>query len=153
MSTFYPVVATRTSGILAQTRLITQLNVQQLDIQRLQNQISLGRRIAVPSEDTSAAKRGQTLQLLLELKAQAQTNVQTSQSYLDATDTTLSQVATLVSNIRGAAVEAASDTSTDSTRQAAAAEVHRAIEQLVATGNQSFRGRFLFGGSRTNAAP
>lgn len=153
MSGFYPVPSTRTTGLLAQTRLIAQLNGQQLEIQRLQNQISLGRRILTPSEDAPAAQRGQTLQLLLELKAQAQTNAKTSQSYLDATDTSLANVATLLSNIRGSAVEAASDTSTTTTRQAAAAEIRRAIDQLVATGNQTFRGRYLFGGSRTTAAP
>ena len=89
MSGFYPVPSTRSTHLLAQTRLIQQLNVDQLDLLQLQTAISTGRRISRPGEDPSAAQRGQTLQRLLELKAQAQTNAQTAQSYLDATDTAL----------------------------------------------------------------
>ncbi len=153
MSGFYPVPSTRTSGLLEQIRLTTQLSGQQLDIERLQNQISTGRRITRPSDDVPAAQRGQSLQLLLELKAQAQTNAKASQSYLDATDTALSNVAKLLSDVRGFAVEASSDTSTSATRLTAADEVGRAITQLVATGNQTFRGRALFAGSRDTSAP
>ena len=153
MSGFYPVPATRSSSFLAQTRVLQQLNQDQLAIQRLQNQISTGRRVLVPSDDAPAALRGQTLQRLLELKAQAQTNIQTSQSYLDASDTALSNVAKLLSDVRGLAVEANSDTSTDQQRQTAAAEVGRSIEQLLSVANQNFRGRYLFGGSRADGAP
>jgi len=153
MSGFYPVPTTRSSGFIAQTRLLQQLNYDQVAIQRLQNQISTGRRIAVPSEDAPAAQRGQTLQRLLELKAQAKINTQTTQSYLDATDTALSNVAKLLSDVRGLAVEANSDTTTDAARQVAADEVSRALEQLLSTANQSFRGRYLFGGSRAFGPP
>src|SRR5688572_24661155 len=113
MAGFYPVPSTRTTTMLQQARLLQQLNFDQLAIQRLQVQISTGRRIATPSQDAPAADRGQTLQRLLELKAQAQTNLQASQSYLDATDTSLANVTTLLTEVRGLAVEAASDTSTD----------------------------------------
>jgi flagellar hook-associated protein 3 FlgL len=150
---FYPVPSIRTTALLAQTRLLQQLNSQQIVIQRYQNQISTGRRIAVPSEDVAAAVRGQTLQRLLELKAQAQTNVQASQSYLDATDAALSGVTKLISDIRAVALEAANDTSDDHMRQVAAEQVEHAIEELLATGNQNFRGRYLFAGSRSTAAP
>src|SRR5262245_22238238 len=109
MAGFYPVPSTRTTGLLQQARVLQQLNFDQLAIQRLQTQLSTGRRIAVPSQDAPAANRGQTLQRLLELKAQAVSNLQASQSYLDATDSTLANVTTLLSNIRGLAVEAASD--------------------------------------------
>jgi flagellar hook-associated protein 3 FlgL len=153
MAGFYPVPATRSSSFLAQTRLLQQLNLDQLAIQRLQTQISTGRRVLVPSDDAPAALRGQTLQRLLELKAQAQINIQTSQSYLDASDTALSNVAKLISDVRGLAVEANSDTSTDQQRQTAAEEVGRAIEQLLSVANQNFRGRYLFGGSRADGAP
>jgi flagellar hook-associated protein 3 FlgL len=153
MAGFYPVPSTRTTGLLQQARILQQLNFDQLAIQRLQNQISTGRRIERPSYDAPAANRGQTLQRLLELKAQAQTNVQAGQSYLDATDAALSNVTTLLTEVRGLIVEASSDTSTDATRQVAAEEVSRAIEQLIAKANQNFRGRYLFAGTRSSEEP
>jgi flagellar hook-associated protein 3 FlgL len=153
MAGFYPVPSTRSTHLLSQTRLIQQLQADQVSIQRLQTQIASGLRITVPGEDPSAALRGQTLQRLLELKAQAKTNAQTAQSYLDASDTALSNVAKLLTDVRGEALGAANDTATDAIRQAAADQVAQAITQLLNTGNQEFRGRHLFAGSNSADAP
>lgn len=153
MAGFYPVPATRTTALLGQNRILQQMHADQIAIQRLQNQISTGRRIAAPSEDAPAAMRGQTLQRLLELKAQAEQNLRTSQSYLDATDTAMQHVTKLLSDIKAVALEAASDTSTDATRAVAAEEVKRAIEQLLNTANHNFRGRYLFAGTRSGEIP
>ena len=51
-------------------RLLAQLQGDQLDIFRLQNQVSTGRRITLPSEDAPAAQRAITLQRLIERKTQ-----------------------------------------------------------------------------------
>src|ERR1044072_3949919 len=107
MACFYPVPAGRSTNLLAQTRLVQQLNNDQLAIQKLQNQISTGKKIAAPGDDPSAAHRREQLQPILELKAQAKTNPQAAQSYLDATDSALSNVTTLISSVRAAAVGAA----------------------------------------------
>jgi flagellar hook-associated protein 3 FlgL len=79
--------------------------------------------------------------------------VQAAQSYLDATDTSLSSVAKLLTDIKSAALAANSDTATDATRAAAAQQVDQAITQLLNTANQNFRGRYLFAGSRSTMAP
>ena len=62
MSGFYPVPSTRSTNLLASTRLIQQLNSDQLGLQRLQNSISTGKRLTTAGEDPSAAQRGQTLE-------------------------------------------------------------------------------------------
>src|SRR5207248_5407824 len=134
---------------LSQSAVIQQVSNQQLDIQRLQTEISSGQRIATPSDDAPAALRAEVLQRLIELKTQAQTNLQATQSYLDASDAALANVSSLHTDVRSSAVAAASDTSTDATRQAAADEVNQALDQLLTVGNQNFRGRYLFAGSRS----
>ncbi|MDX1947981.1 MAG: flagellin [Pirellulaceae bacterium] len=153
MAGVYPVPTTRTSDLLNQTRLLAQLQSDELEILRYQSQISTGRRLAAPSDDAPAALRAQSLQRLLELKAQAQTNLRASQSYLDATDTAVADVATTLSSIRATALGVSDSSSSDAAREAAATEVRRAIEQLVSVGNQNFRGRYLFAGSRTTTVP
>lgn len=153
MAGFYPVPSTRSTHLLAQTRLVQQLHSDQLAIQQLQSQISTGLRISRPGEDPSAAQRGQTLQRLLEIKAQAKISAQTAQSYLDATDTALSNVAQLVTDVRGEALGAANDTATPAIRAAAAQQVAEAINQLLSTGNQNFRERYLFAGSKLDQSP
>src|ERR1051325_11396951 len=109
MSGFYPIPSTRSTNLLAQTRLIQQFNSTQLDLQRLQNEISTGKRIAAPGEDPGAAQRGLALQRLLTLKGQAQTNTQVAQSYLNATDASLANVSQLLTDVRSTAAAANSD--------------------------------------------
>ncbi len=153
MAGIYPIPSTRTSSLLSQQRLISQLQLDQIDIQRLQTQISTGRRLTVPSDDSSAALRAVSIQRLLELKSQNKVNLTTSQSYLDATDTAVANVAQLLTSVRSTAQGAVGVTASDADRQAAVSEIHGAIEQLLSIGNEKFRDRYLFAGSRNGTRP
>src|SRR5689334_4019486 len=153
MAGIIPLPPTRISDSLVRQRLLSQLQSDQLDLFRLQNEVSTGRRITVPSEDVAASRRAMTLQRLLERKTQLKSNVETGQTFLKSTDVALNNVASLLGDIRGTALGAAGTTSTDEERQAAAIEVSRAIEQLLSTANTQFRGRYLFAGSQTNIEP
>ena len=153
MSGLTPIPASRVSDLLARTRLTTQLQTDQLDLFRIQDQVSTGRRISLPSDDAPAALRAITLQRLLERKQQVRVNLETNQSFLAASDAALITVSGLLADIRGSALAVAGTTSTDEQRQVVAQQVNRAIQQLVDIGNQSFRGRYLFAGSRTGVQP
>ena len=153
MTGVYPVPTTRTSDLHAQARLLAQLHEDQLDIQRIQAEISTGRKLLVPSDDAFAAHRGMTLQRLLELKAQAKVNLNTTQSYLDASDSSLSHVSQLLNEANATALGVANLAISEPARETALAEIRRTIEQLVNVGNTQFRGRFLFTGSRTTDIP
>ena len=148
-----PIPAGRVSDLLSRQRLLAQLNVDQQDILRLQDQLSTQRRFSLPSEDAPAAARAAAIQDLLQRKDQVKTNLGTNQSYLDATDSALSNVSSLLASIRSTALGVKDSAASDLQRKAAAQEVSRAIQQLVDTGNQKFRGRFLFAGSRPQQQP
>ena len=113
----------------------------------MQQQISTGRQVIVPSDNPQAASRATDLQRLLDQKAQVKTNLQTNQSYLSATDTALASVSDLLNEARGAAVSASGTTITDSQRAAAAQQIDSILQQLTGTANQQFNGRYLFAGS------
>ncbi len=153
MAGISPVPTGRVSDLLLRNRLTEQMRVDQQDLFRIQQQISTGRRLSIPSEDAPAAVRAIGLQRLIERKGQVQVNLKTNQSYLAATDTALNRVSGLLASIRGTAVSVSGTTSTDSQRNAAVLEIQRAIEQLVDVGNQQFRGRYLFAGSNTTERP
>jgi flagellar hook-associated protein 3 FlgL len=153
MPAIYPIPTTRVSGLLVQQRLLAQLQFDQVSILGLQQQIATGRRIGFPSEDAPAAQRAISLQRLLEQKAQARTNLSVSQSYISATDTAVQNVTNLLNQVRSTVLGVTDTVSSPEQRQAAIAEVARAIEQLVDIGNQTFRGRYLFAGARTTERP
>ncbi|MEQ8790170.1 MAG: hypothetical protein RIC55_27995 [Pirellulaceae bacterium] len=150
MAGLYPVPTGRTSDLLFQQRLLAQLQHDQSALLRLQDQVSTGRRFSLPSEDAPASIRGIALQRLLEQKAQVKVNLTTSQSYLSATDNSVSDVAHLISQIRGLAVSLADSTSSATERAAGSQEIERVVSQLLDVGNQKFRGRYLFAGSSTD---
>ncbi len=144
---------TRVSDLYVRQRLTGQVQSDQRDMFRTQMQLSTGRRILMPSEDSNAAMRIVDLQRLLERKEQIQSNLSTNQSYLSATDTTLWTVSNSLAEIRAVALGVTGDTATDSQRTAAAEQVRRMIQQMQDVGNQMFRGRYLFAGTGTTVQP
>lgn len=153
MGAIVPIPTTRISDQLGRQRLLAQLHADQLELFRLQTQLSSGRRIILPSDDAPSALRAVGLQQLLERKATVQSNLTTNASYLGATDASLAGVSDLLSEIRGLALSVSDSTTSDVQREAAASEVTRAISQLVDLGNQRFRDRYLFAGTQTADRP
>lgn len=153
MSSIIPIPSTRVSDTFVRDRLISQVQADQLALFRLQNQISTGQRLTVASDDPSAALRALSLQGLLLQKQQVVTNLTTNQSYLNATDSALASVSSLLSNVQGAVVAVSDNTSTADQRKAAAVVVSSALQQMIDVANQQFRGRNLFSGSATGVQP
>ena len=151
--TLYPVPAGRSSDSLVTQRLLSQLQTGQKRLLQVEQQLGTGRRIQLSSEDPASAGRALTLQRLLEIKDQLQSNLSTSQSYLNATDTALGGVADLLSDARGMAILAADSTTSDLERQALSVEIESVITQMLNVGNQSFRGRYLFAGTESTEIP
>ncbi|MDX1961650.1 MAG: flagellar hook-associated protein FlgL [Pirellulales bacterium] len=148
-----PIPTTRVSDSFASQRLLTQLQYDQQNLLKIQQQISTGQRILLPSEDAPAALRAISLQKLLEQKDQVKINLTTNQSYLSATDSALAGVSNLLNETRGSAQAVSSTAATSAQREATAQEIDRALEQLVSTANQKFRDRFLFAGAKTGIEP
>jgi flagellar hook-associated protein 3 FlgL len=149
MPVIAPVPTSRVSDLLVRQRMLSQLAIDQNDLFRIQTQISTGLRIVLPSQDAPAATRAIGLQDLIERKLQTQSNLTTSQSYLAATDSALASVSGVLNDIRGQVLSAVGDTASDAQRQAVVSAIEHAIDQLVGVGNHQFRGRYLFGGTRT----
>lgn len=153
MASIIPIPTTRVSDGLVRQRLLSQLTGDQLALVRLQSQISTGRRFSAPSEDPEASQRAIGLQRLLERKAQVAENVAASQTYLTATDSALSNATDLLRSIQSDVLGVLGDASSPQQRAAVAAQVRTTAKQLVDLANRTFRGRYLFGGSKTDIPP
>lgn len=153
MAAISPIPTTRVSDPLVQQRLLSQLQRDQLDVLRLQQQLTTGRRINLPSDDPQASGRAIALQRLLERKGQARENLNVSQSYLTATDTAIGNASDVLRSIRGEVASVVGVTASPEQRAAAAAQVRNAVRQLIDIGNRTFRGRYIFGGSQTQSGP
>ncbi len=144
---------TRISDLFVRDQLLNQLQLNESNLYRTETQLSTGYRFQSISDDPAAALSVIGLQSLLQRKAQVQSNINTNQSYLDTTDSALTSVSNLLTQVRATAVGVMGSTTTDADRSAAAQQVEQVIQQLLSTANQQFNGRYLFSGSESAAAP
>ena len=147
------VPSTRVSDQFIRQRMLQQVQFDQSELFRLQTQLSTGYRFNRPGEDPISAGRIMSLQSLLERKEQVRTNLTTNQSFLTSTDVALSRVSGMVADVRGAAMSVIGTAASEEQRSAAAMQVNEAVKQLLDSGNQNFRGRYLFAGSTTLTRP
>lgn len=153
MTSIIGIPTTRLSDLFIRQRLLDQTQYDQLQLFRLQTQLSTGHRFQLPSEDPIASASVMNLQRLLEFKSQVQRNLATNQSYLSSTEVAMSSIADIVSQVRAEVLGAIGTAATDDQRAAALQQVQQAIRQLMDIGNQKFRGRYLFTGSNTLVEP
>jgi flagellar hook-associated protein 3 FlgL len=153
MAGITPIPTTRVSDYLIRQRLVNQVQGDQLDLFRLQTQVSTGRRIFAPSDDAPAALRAIALQRTISRKEQSQRNLTGSRSVLEVAETALNSVGDTLRNVRGAALETVSNLTSVEARSAAIATVDAALSSLITSGNANYNGRYLFAGSRTSASP
>ena len=146
LSSFYPAVAGRTSDSLSRNRSLFQVQAGRLAVQRLEEQISTGRRISSPSQDPSAAIRTMGIQRDLEFREQAIRNLDSSQSYLNVTEATLANVQDIMTEIRGLGVESAGNLASDEERNGWIAQINASIERLTTAANSRYMERYLFSG-------
>lgn len=153
MSSIIPIPTTRVGDLFVRQRLVGQTQSDQLELFKLQNQISTGQRLQLPSDDAPAALRAITLQRLLDRKGQIQTNVQASNSYLGAAESNLDAVSSLLIRLRADTVGISGTLSNEADRQTLVQQIDQAIDTLVASGNSKAQGRYLFAGSRSQVQP
>jgi flagellin-like hook-associated protein FlgL len=153
MTSIIGIPTTRVSNQFVRQRLLTQTQYDQLELFRIQSQLSTGHRYQLPSDDPISSLRVMSIQKLLERKEQVQSNLSTNLSFLTTTDTAMSSIAKIVSDVRADALSAVGTTATDDQREAISLQIGQAIRQLVDIGNQKFRSRYLFAGSTTQTQP
>jgi flagellar hook-associated protein 3 FlgL len=150
LSSFYPVVAGRTSDALSRYRSLYQVQVSKQGIQQLENQLSSGKRFDLPSQDPTAAIRVIGIQRDLEFRDQTLRNLDSSQGYLNVTESTLANVQDTLTEIRGLGVESAGNVNSEEERAGWVSQIDATIDRLAAAANTRYQDRYLFAGGRVD---
>jgi len=120
---------------------------------QLQAQVSSGKRINQPSDDPI----GQPLVLnygnTLAATDQYLRNIESGNSYMTSADSTLQNVSDQLQRAHELAIQMANATYSSADRADAAKEVKEIFNQLIALGNTSVDGRYLFAGDQTKTIP
>jgi len=133
---------------------VTSMSDLQSQIGKIQEQVSSGKKILVPSDDpgayTTASKLGQSEAAI----NQYSRNIGVAKSRLSQEDTVLSSVANVVARLNELSIQGSNGTNDANSRAAISDEMSQLSQQLVALGNTTDpNGDYLFAGYKGDKEP
>lgn len=129
---------------------LQNLNSTSSNLQKINSQISSGKRVQRPEDDSVAASAIVRLQAQINETKQYQENIMQSLSELNSIDSTLGEISSILMRSRELGVQASNDTMSPAERDAIAVEVNQLLESLVQVANTTMGGKFLFAGHNSS---
>jgi flagellar hook-associated protein 3 FlgL len=122
-------------------------------LEELHNSIASGKRFSRPSDDPAAVARTLTYTADLAAGEVFLRTMDSSMSWMSATDAALNDAGNLLQRARELAVQGANGALTPDDMQRIGAEVDQVLHQMVVNGNASLRGQRLFAGQDIDSDP
>src|SRR5688572_8713494 len=129
------------------------LSRTQQSLLEVQNELSTGKRLTVPSDNPGDATLAQQLRKTLESRIAYADNLRYAGSHLSEVDSTMANLSDLLRQAQTlASANVGSDVTADQ-RKAAAAVVENLYNQALNFANRQVQGTYLFAGDKGNVAP
>lgn len=127
------------------------INGNKLNVDNMNNQMSSQKKIQRPSENPVIAIRSLRLRgTLSEIDQYVDNNIPDAESWLDVTETAITNMVKIVTDIRSQCVYGATDSLTADDRKAILSQLEKLRDQVYSEGNAEYAGRTVFTGYRTN---
>lgn len=136
---------------MTRDRLTSQIQNDQLELFRLQNQLSTGQRYFLPSEDPASAQRAMALQRTIERKEQSLSNLNGAVASLTTTLDSIRSTNTDLNEIKATLLGVVDTISNDDDRIAAITSIDQLLEDLTRVGNSTFVSNYLLGGAERSS--
>jgi flagellar hook-associated protein 3 FlgL len=141
-------VATRT----IYDNMITNLFQSADKLQRLNRQVTTGKRINQPSDDPVGAAMALDLRTVLSELEQYKKNIDSVNAHLSATESVLMDINGLLTRAKELAAQMASETYSAADRRAVAVDLQNIAEEIMQLANSQLNGAYLFSGYSTATA-
>jgi len=141
-----------THGMMTRN-VLADLNSVSTRLSKTQQKIASNKEISRPSDDPFDASRAMALRQSLAATRQQQRNAEDATGWQDATEQSLGQITDLVHRARELVVRGATDSSDAQDRISIATELEQIIESVKQNANATYRGSYLFSGSKTDTPP
>lgn len=122
-------------------------------LDKLQSQISSGKKISKASDDPVVAMKSLKYNTQLSQVQQYQSNASQAFTWLENTETNITEGIDIMSKVRELAVQAKNDTNGGAELQAIGVEVKQLKEQLLNIANTQVNGRYIFNGTNSDTPP
>ncbi|MEN6327259.1 MAG: flagellar hook-associated protein FlgL [Syntrophomonas sp.] len=141
-----------TNGMMV-NNLKRNLNTNMENLDKLQQQMSTGRKINKPSDDPAGLVKSLRLRTNLTEGEQYQANIGEASSFMEATDAALLNVDEVMQRVRELTVKAATGTNDASANRAIADEISQLNNQLETIANSAYGSKYIFAGTNVTEAP
>lgn len=141
-----------TQGML-NSQLLRNVNNSLTRLKNIQDQLATGRKINKPSDDPVGTSFALRYRNAISANEQYQRNVDSARSWVDYTESMVSEANDILQRARELTVQGASGTNSSESREAIAVEIEQLNEQLVNIGNSQFNGKYVFNGQLTDVVP
>ncbi|MPL97845.1 hypothetical protein SDC9_44040 [bioreactor metagenome] len=132
---------------------LTSLNKSLERQNSIQEQLSDGKAIHRPSDDPIKAIRSLRFNSSLTQNAQYTQNVKDAQSWMETTDSAMSDISSIMIKIKESVVNASNGTNPQDAVQTIGKEVDNLINQLITIGNTKIGDRYIFAGQQDKTEP
>jgi flagellar hook-associated protein 3 FlgL len=141
-----------TQNMLNQS-MLRNVNTSYQNLSKLQNEVSSGKKINLPSDDPFGAGEAMGYTTKLSEIQTFQGNASDAKNTLNATDDAISSANNLFNTLKGLVVQASSDTLNASDRQAMAEQVKTIKDEFGDMANTQYNGKYIFAKPGTTTPP
>nr|MBO2494552.1 flagellar hook-associated protein FlgL [Clostridia bacterium]PZN11658.1 MAG: flagellar hook-associated protein FlgL [Caldicoprobacter oshimai] len=141
-----------TNGMLI-TNMMRDYAKNMRKLEKLQSQLSSGKRILKPSDDPVAVSKSLKLRADLAYNQQYVSNADNAISWLEATESALKDLGDVLHRARELAVQASNGALAPEDRMTIADEIEQLQKHVVQVGNTTYAGRYIFAGYKTDKPP
>lgn len=141
----------RITNSMMTNNMMTNINKNKNNLSLLDEQYSTGKKIQRPSQDPIIAVRALKLRTnLSELNQYYEKNIPDAKSWMDVTESALTNINTILTDINTKCVQGANDSLTASDRTSIVETLKQYKEQIYREGDSNYAGRYVFTGYKTN---
>lgn len=144
-------MAVRVSQQMMFTNFVNNMNSSLTSLMDLNEQASSQKKVNKPSDAPVAASQILQYRTQISSLGQYSRNADIAKGWLNQADSTLLEVNTVLTRIRGLAEQASNGTMSKSNRDQVSYEVRELFEQLIVLSNTEYEGEHIFAGHKTEA--
>ncbi|WZL73736.1 flagellar hook-associated protein FlgL [Clostridiaceae bacterium 35-E11] len=133
--------------------MMRNLNNNLYRLSQLDNQQATGKKILKPSDDPVGMSQVLKLSSDIATYEQYKSNTDQALSWMEATETSVTQLKDVLQRVRELTGRGATGTLTTEDKQAIEKEISQLKEQVLSIGNANYAGKYLFGGYNTMEKP